>query len=842
VSFVDTRDGWAVGEGGEIISTRDGGQTWTPKTSGFNEILEGVSFVDTRDGWAVGNNGTIISTNDGGQKWTRQTNGVPTVNLESVSFVNLRDGWAVGDNGTIISTGNGGRTWATQTSHVTEILEGVSFINSRTGWAVGNNGTVISTTDGGRNWTSPLKPYVPYPPPFLWAALVISVGFVVHGLRVRHEPLPYGPIAGRLDCDKPLAAEDFDALNLGPIAAGLSRLFRNRDTAPPMTIAIVADWGFGKSSLMSLIKNDLEKHGVHPVWFNAWHHRTEEHLLAYLLKGITEQSIPPLLSGRGLWFRARLLSIRCLRHWFRVSLWSLLLCFIAGFAYTNGIDSIKPFIWSGTQWEAVAKISSGLVGMALAIIFFYQNIGVLIKPFGASPASLLRAVGEAAPIRQLEAKTSFRMAFAELFHDVTRALAHSPMVIFIDDLDRCPHDTVVQILEATNFLVSAGDCFVVLGIAKKMVLAAVALAYDKIAEEVAEADVAKVPQDTDEVATDSDVSKTRSFEVRRTYAQNYLNKLIHLEVSIPPISSDQTRGLIMREEKKPRMTPGERVTRWLDVAGTVLFSVLIMVIAVEIFHLGDTITLPSLSTPTPSPIITSPVLSTVTSAPSSYPSPRPTAQPTPVKTAAREPIKIPAFSPIHVRAGAGVDARDWWWYEIFGPLVLPFLSIWSEFLTTRCRSPREIKRSVNYIRYLAMRSRNSEPQLSLLERSINWLAMFVRHLVTPGNTQPKTEENITVDSEPTRNPASIVCMALTAHLGVDRNDCIQYSTADLDPTLQAALVEHQRFFGSLPSRADWKWFDTMAGEVRIHDPNRVNPPSKSSKPLDEPPSTPGVPS
>jgi hypothetical protein len=36
-------------------------------------------------------------------------------------------------------------------------------------------------------------------------------------------------------------------------------------------------------------------------------------------------------------------------------------------------------------------------------------------------------------------------------------------VIFLDDLDRCRPEQVVQILEAINFLSSAAPCFIVVG-------------------------------------------------------------------------------------------------------------------------------------------------------------------------------------------------------------------------------------------------------------------------------------------------------------------------------------------------------------------------------------------
>ena len=52
--FVDARTGWAVGEGGTIVATRDGGTSWSAQVSGTDKALFGVHFADARTGWAVG--------------------------------------------------------------------------------------------------------------------------------------------------------------------------------------------------------------------------------------------------------------------------------------------------------------------------------------------------------------------------------------------------------------------------------------------------------------------------------------------------------------------------------------------------------------------------------------------------------------------------------------------------------------------------------------------------------------------------------------------------------------------------------------------------------------------
>ncbi|MCA1656419.1 MAG: IPT/TIG domain-containing protein, partial [Actinobacteria bacterium] len=94
--------GHAVGDGGVILATVDGGHTWGPQASATNANLAAVSFPDGSNGWAVGRGGTIVATTDGGGTWSPQASGTDA-DLAAVSFPDANNGWAVGAGGTIIA-------------------------------------------------------------------------------------------------------------------------------------------------------------------------------------------------------------------------------------------------------------------------------------------------------------------------------------------------------------------------------------------------------------------------------------------------------------------------------------------------------------------------------------------------------------------------------------------------------------------------------------------------------------------------------------------------------------------------------------------------------------------
>jgi photosystem II stability/assembly factor-like uncharacterized protein len=156
VFFSNANNGTAVGLGGTILRTINGGADWTAQSSGTTEHLEDVFFTNANTGTAVGLEGTILRTTNGGATWVPQTSGLASeVSLWGVFFTDINTGTIVGSEGTILRTTNGGATWVPQTSGLaSEVwLNGVFFTDASTGTTVGRFGTILRTTNGGVNWT-----------------------------------------------------------------------------------------------------------------------------------------------------------------------------------------------------------------------------------------------------------------------------------------------------------------------------------------------------------------------------------------------------------------------------------------------------------------------------------------------------------------------------------------------------------------------------------------------------------------------------------------------------------------------------------------------------------------
>jgi photosystem II stability/assembly factor-like uncharacterized protein len=145
VWFTSTTEGWAVGNGGTVMHTVDGGQSWSRNlTVGVGDPLYDVYFATPDTGWVVGASGLIVRTFDRGVSW-QSTRLTTTVSLRSVAFAGTRDGWAVGGAGLIAGTHDRGLSWFIAPTQTTLSLEGVWRNSPATAWAVGAQGVTPRT-------------------------------------------------------------------------------------------------------------------------------------------------------------------------------------------------------------------------------------------------------------------------------------------------------------------------------------------------------------------------------------------------------------------------------------------------------------------------------------------------------------------------------------------------------------------------------------------------------------------------------------------------------------------------------------------------------------------------
>jgi photosystem II stability/assembly factor-like uncharacterized protein len=167
LSVVDANNIWAVGYSntadatevhGLIIKSTDGGLTWaTNYTGSAQSFLDGIQFMDANHGIAIGfdviNQYDTWRTTDGGNTWTPSYDGGSPF-PRGVFFSDVNTGTIVNTAGEILRTTDGGDTWVIQDSGTSNWLASAFFIDASNGVVVGSSGTILKTTDGGNNWVA----------------------------------------------------------------------------------------------------------------------------------------------------------------------------------------------------------------------------------------------------------------------------------------------------------------------------------------------------------------------------------------------------------------------------------------------------------------------------------------------------------------------------------------------------------------------------------------------------------------------------------------------------------------------------------------------------------------
>jgi len=154
VEFWDANNGVAVASMNSstdqaVFITSDGGNTWVPATSGIaTASVMGLSYANQNTIYAVGTGGNVYISTDGGHNWTVKST-IPAM-LFGVDFADANFG-VVGGEEKMFATTDGGTTWSTYTTGY-ENFYATHALSNGTGYIGGTDENIYVTTDFGANW------------------------------------------------------------------------------------------------------------------------------------------------------------------------------------------------------------------------------------------------------------------------------------------------------------------------------------------------------------------------------------------------------------------------------------------------------------------------------------------------------------------------------------------------------------------------------------------------------------------------------------------------------------------------------------------------------------------
>jgi len=334
---------------------------------------------------------------------------------------------------------------------------------------------------------------------------------------------------------------DRDALGYEAYARTIASLITHVETTPPLTIGIKAPWGAGKTSLMKMVQHLLDgdaqvteenkaaqlnrqeepvltlrgllrnlgnmdelkkavaakalepkpseagkRYGIPPrvtVWFNAWKYQTSEQIWAGLAHCIISQVTARMTPSNRELFWLKLHARRVDTNKIREEAYQAILKYLAplvlaGFAIT-GLAALLIHLWfvGFAKWTAVAGALSSVAAGA------WKGREKLGDKAAGTFRDLVREPN-------YEGKLGFLYLVESDIRDVLDLVAtpQAPLVIFVDDLDRCMPHKVAEVVEAIN-LSLCGDypnCVFVMAMEPGMVAAALEVANKDVIDKAKE--------------------------------------------------------------------------------------------------------------------------------------------------------------------------------------------------------------------------------------------------------------------------------------------------------------------------------------------------------------------
>lgn len=203
--------------------------------------------------------------------------------------------------------------------------------------------------------------------------------------------------------DVPVASITEDMFDLSTYINGLCSFIRRCDT--PITISIQGDWGSGKTSMMNMIRENLQG-TVHSVWFNTWQFSQFD-------------------AGNSLVF--------------------------------SMIEVLLENL--GCNEELRQRILNGLIGFSKTAIKVITEKGI-----SGEAANKLGEMMEGGNVNFASEILHLKERFQNAINEKLKKEHKDRVVIFVDDLDRLQPVKAVELLEALKLFLDCENCVFVLAI------------------------------------------------------------------------------------------------------------------------------------------------------------------------------------------------------------------------------------------------------------------------------------------------------------------------------------------------------------------------------------------
>lgn len=250
-----------------------------------------------------------------------------------------------------------------------------------------------------------------------------------------------------------------DCLGFSSYVESLAEVCLERDIAP-LTVGIFGSWGSGKTSLMHMLRRRVDEHSTEDativtLWFNAWRYEGKEEIQSALIHSILDR-------------------------------------LEADLTLTDEIKNTLNRLKNGASVLKLAKV------ITKSAITLTPDFGGFLDAFREESEKVVQTM------------ESFEKDFEKLLKQVHV----SRIVVFIDDLDRCSSDKVIEAFETIKLFLNTPETTFVIG-----------------------ADSDKIEQAIGSVYRVADTD-------RKKFSRDYLEKIVQLPFSIPEQRARDVAGYV----------------------------------------------------------------------------------------------------------------------------------------------------------------------------------------------------------------------------------------------------------------------------------------------------------